>query len=221
MKIAEIPEHYCEKSTVHNHNSVKWILVLLYTSLLVITGLDATKKRGFMKKPFIPHDLPPSNINWKALAPLVGKASAALARYDGLLQTMINPNILLSPITTNEAVLSSRIEGTIATLSEVLEYEAGGKFDEEKTNDIQEIQNYRSALLTAETALNTGRSLSLSFVKSLHQILMQGVRGQDKSPGEFRDTQNYIGPKNRPIEKATFVPPSPLILHEYLDKWMS
>jgi Fic family protein len=173
-----------------------------------------------MKKPFIPHELPPSNIDWQKLAPLIGKATAELARYDGLLQTMINPNLLLSPITTNEAVLSSRIEGTRATLEEVLEYEAGNKFDPEKTNDIQEISNYRGALLSAEKDLDSGRSLSLSLIKSLHQILMQGVRGENKSPGQFRDTQNYIGARGRSIEEATFVPPSPIILDEYLEKWM-
>ncbi|MCB1213046.1 MAG: Fic family protein, partial [Chlamydiia bacterium] len=149
-----------------------------------------------MSNPFKPDKLPISNINWANLTKLIGEANAALARYDGLLHGMINPEILLSPLTLNEAVLSSRIEGTNATNSEVLEFEAGTEFDPEKTNDIQEIKNYRQALLAAEVALEQGRSISLSLIKSLHQILMQGVRGKDKKPGEFRAEQNWIGPKN-------------------------
>lgn len=92
--------------------------------------------------------------------------------------------------------MSSRIEGTNATNSEVLEFEAGAEFDPEKTNDIQEIKNYRKALLAAESALEQGRPISLNLIKSLHQILMQGVRGKDKRPGEFRSEQNWIAPKN-------------------------
>ena len=75
-------------------------------------------------KPFIPHELPP-DLDWQKLVPLIGKANAAIARYDGLLQSLINPSVLLSPFTTNEAVLSSRIEGTQASLGEVLEHDAG------------------------------------------------------------------------------------------------
>ena len=62
-------------------------------------------------RPFIPHELPIENLNWQQLVPLIGKANAAIARYDGLLQSLMNPGILLSPLTTNEAVLSSKIEG--------------------------------------------------------------------------------------------------------------
>jgi len=102
-----------------------------------------------MSNPFKPDKLPVSNIDWASLTRLIGEANAALARYDGLLHGIVNPEILLSPLTLNEAVLSSRIEGTNATNSEVLEFEAGSEFDLEKTNDIQEIKNYRKALLAA------------------------------------------------------------------------
>jgi Fic family protein len=215
------PNRCCDKSNIYKKASVKYKWISLITNQSVIGILYTEVVEIIMKQPFIPHQLPPDNVNWKNLAPMIGKATAELARYDGLLQTMINPNLLLSPITTNEAVLSSRIEGTQATLEEVLEYEAGTTFDQEKIDDIQEISNYRKALLSAEEALNNGRSLSLSLIKSLHQILMQGVRGQNKSPGQFRDTQNFIGAKGRSIEEATFVPPSPFILYEYLEKWMT
>jgi len=174
-----------------------------------------------MSNPFKPDQLPIPNIDWASLTKLIGEANAALARYDGLLHGMVNPEILLSPLTLNEAVLSSRIEGTNATNSEVLEFEAGSEFDPEKTNDIQEIKNYRKALLAAETALEQGRPISLSLIKSLHQILMQGVRGKDKKPGEFRVEQNWIGPKNCKIEQASFIPPSPLTIHDHLEAWIS
>jgi len=171
--------------------------------------------------PFKPDKLPISNIDWASLRKTIGEANAALARYDGLLHGMLNPEILLSPLTLNEAVLSSRIEGTNATNSEVLEFEAGSEFDPEKTSDIQEIKNYREALLEAESALEQGRPISLSLVKSLHQILMQGVRGKDKKPGEFRTEQNWIGPKNCKVEQASFIPPSPLTIHDCLEDWVS
>jgi Fic family protein len=92
---------------------------------------------------------PPTVLDWPALLPLVGPANAAIARYEGVLHGVPNPNVLLSPLTVQEAVLSSRIEGTQATLGEVLEFEAeGAPFDEStpKKADIHEVLNYRKAL---------------------------------------------------------------------------
>ena len=154
------------------------------------------------------------------MAPLIGRANAALARYDGLLQTMLNPEILLSPLTMNEAVLSSKIEGTQASLDEVLEYDAGMRFDRNKNTDIQEIKNYREALLAAESAIDDGYAFSLNLVTTIHQILMRNVRGEQKSPGAFRKTQNWIGHHGCSMETARFVPPSPTVLLEHMDKWI-
>lgn len=172
-----------------------------------------------MLAPCIPDKLPITDLDWGELAKKISEASAQLARYDGLLQGMVNPAVLLSPLTLNEAVLSSRIEGTNATTSEVLEFDAGADFGSEKTDDIQEVRNYRAALLAAEQALQDGRSISLSMIKALHQILMNGVRGNDKRPGAFRLNQNWIGPKNRPIEEATFIPPHPSRVQDLLEDW--
>lgn len=105
-------------------------------------------------EPYVPDSLPPENLDFGRLFGLVGKANAALARYDGLLQGIVNPQIMLSPLTTQEAVLSSKIEGTQATLDEVLEHEAGIEVELEKQKDIQEIVNYRSALMAAKDCLN-------------------------------------------------------------------
>src|SRR5262245_56207078 len=105
-------------------------------------------------QPFVPQKLPIKDIDWEPLIPLIGRANRALAHYDGLLLGVPNPEVLLAPLTTREAVLSSRIEGTQATLGAVLQFEAGEAPDEEaRREDIHEIINYRRALLQAETAL--------------------------------------------------------------------
>jgi Fic family protein len=159
-----------------------------------------------MSQPYYPKPLPVAQLDYARLIGYVGRANAELARYDGLLQGLINPSVMLSPLTTQEAVLSSRIEGTQATLDEVLEHEAGNIKLGEKGNDIQEIVNYRSALIRAYEYLQE-RPITLSLVRQMHRLLMSSVRGQDKSPGEFRKDQNWIGKPGCTIEEATFVPP--------------
>lgn len=169
-------------------------------------------------KPCIPKALPLDQLNLRAIIRPLGEANRALARYDGLLQSLPNPSVLLSPITTNEAVLSSRIEGTQATLDEVLEHDAGVEVPERRRGDIEEVNNYRVAVQLAEAAL-IDRGLSLSLVRELHQRLMQGVRGLDKNPGAFRDDQNWIGRRGDPIETARFIPPDPITMGGALLNW--
>lgn len=168
--------------------------------------------------PYEPQPLPLDNLDFRRLIAQVGEANAALARYDGLLQAMVNPDILLSPLTDQEAVLSSKIEGTQATLEEVLEHEAGRQYDEHKTHDIQEVLNYRTALRLAKNYLDE-RPIRLGLVLQLHKILMSSVRGQNKTPGQFRQDQNWIGPTGCTIEEASFVPPNPLQLNDHLQAW--
>ena len=168
-------------------------------------------------KPYLPNELPVKSLNYGNIIGLVGRANAELARYDGLLQAIINPEILLSPLTTNEAVLSSKIEGTQATLDEVLKYEAGiDLLEERKKQDVQEIINYRSTLILAEQELQN-RPLTLFLIRQMHEELMTSVRGADKQPGEFRTTQNWIGIAGTPIEQALFIPPETSILQDYLN----
>ncbi|MCP5130419.1 MAG: Fic family protein [Pseudomonadales bacterium] len=169
-------------------------------------------------QPYNPDELPLNNLDYRQLLPLVGQANAALARYDGLLQGIPNPAVMLSPLTTQEAVLSSKIEGTQATVDEVLEQEAGLLKEGEKYKDIQEISNYRLALFRAREYLEA-YPIRLGFVRELHRILMDSVRGQDKMPGEFRVDQNWIGKQGCSIEQASFVPPSPLQLQDHLQAW--
>lgn len=170
--------------------------------------------------PYIPNALPLTELDFRRLLPLVGQANAALARYDGLLQGIPNPAVMLSPLTTQEAVLSSKIEGTQATVDEVLEQEAGLLKEGEKFQDIQEISNYRKALFSAREYLKD-YPIRLGFVRELHRILMNSVRGQDKTPGEFRKDQNWIGKHGCTIEQASFVPPNPVQLPDHLQAWES
>lgn len=170
-------------------------------------------------KPFIPQKLPLSGIAWEQLIPLIGKANRAMAHYDGVLYGVPDPVVLLSPLTTQEAVLSSKIEGTQATLGEVFRFEAGEEPGQEsKRLDIGEIMNYRHALRHAEASL-TQRPFNLNLLLELHSILLDSVRGRNKGRGQFRKTQNWIGAYGTPIEQAEFVPPDPMQLMEYLDNW--
>lgn len=168
--------------------------------------------------PHIPDDLPLAALDAAKLITALGQATDALGRYDGLLRGMLNADLMLSPLTNQEAVLSSRIEGTQATLGDVLESDAGEEFDDAKNADVEEVLNYRQALRLADKSL-AERPITLSLVRSIHQVLMEGVRGQDKEPGSFRTTQNWIGTKGCSMENANFVPPSPLILTEHLEAW--
>lgn len=169
-------------------------------------------------QPYVPDALPLADLDYRRLLPLVGQANAALARYDGLLQGILNPAVMLSPLTTQEAVLSSKIEGTQATVDEVLEQEAGLLKQGEKFQDIQEISNYRQALYAAREYLKD-YPIRLAFVRELHRILMSSVRGQDKTPGAFRLDQNWIGKHGCTMEQATFVPPNPMQLPDHLQAW--
>ncbi len=150
---------------------------------------------------------------------MVGRANATLAHYTGMLQSIPNPGVMLSPLTDQEATLSSRIEGTQATLDEVFKYEAGSPDKEDKYYGFREIINYRTALREGHAYLQKSRPLSLHLVRQLHGLLMEEVRGQDKTPGAFRTTQNYIGRPGSAIAEARFVPPEPLVLEEHLRAW--
>ncbi len=160
-------------------------------------------------EPFVPQVLPLSEVAWVDLIPLIGQANRHLAEYNGVLYTFANPDLLLSPLTTQEAVLSSKIEGTQATLGEVLKFEAGEEpAQESRRMDIQEIINYRHALKEAEEELRT-RPFNLNLLLKLHSTLLDSVRGRNKARGSFRREQNWIGSPGSTIEEAEFVPPAP------------
>ena len=142
------------------------------------------------------------------LSDLRNQAMLELGRYDGLLASLPNSGVLLSPLLAQEAVLSSRIEGTQSTLTEFLEFEAHDgkqKIPPEKRNDNQEIFNYRHAMLMAIEDLKK-LPLSERVLLNAHKELMQGVRGRNKSPGKYRKTPVWIGPDKTSNESARFIP---------------
>lgn len=162
---------------------------------------------------------PPTQLDWSRLIPLLGPAAAAVARYDGMLAAVPNPGVLLAPLTTQEAVLSSRIEGTQATMGEVLEFEAGqDPASPERREDIREVLNYRAAMREAERLLAT-LPLSQRVIWKAHEVLLAGVRGENKAPGEYRRVPNWIGPPGCTVETARFVPISADKLPDAMSAW--
>lgn len=171
-------------------------------------------------RPATPKDLPLlTGVDWLALIPAMGHANRSVAEYNGMLRRLPNSHLLLTPLRLQEAVLSSRIEGTLATMSEVLQFEAGAPPEREsRRQDIEEILNYRSALNTAMQELAT-RPFSLNLLLKLHKQLMSSVRGHNKAPGEFRRQQNYIGSRISGVERVRFIPPDWMKLEHSLSNW--
>ncbi len=157
-----------------------------------------------MKKHFKPDTLPLNKLDWMSFVDLIGPAHDAVARFDGMLQSIPNPAVLLSPLTTKEAVLSSKIEGTQATMQEVLEYEADPQ-ETKRTQDIKEVLNYRKAMNKATQGLSE-IGFTLRLMKDMHQILLSGVRGEEQDAGNFRNKDVYIGTPGNP-DSARYVPP--------------
>jgi Fic family protein len=171
-------------------------------------------------RPAEPKDLPVlTNQDWLALIPALGRANRAIAEYNGMLRRLPNRNLLLSPLRLQEAVLSSKIEGTLATMSEVLQFEAGEPPQREsRRHDIEEILNYRSALDAAVDELKA-RPFSLNLLLKFHKILLTSVRGHNMAPGEFRKQQNYIGSRVGGVEQIRFTPPEWTRLAPSLTNW--
>jgi len=172
-------------------------------------------------EPYIPSEFPPENLELKPFISKISTANREIARFDGILHWLPNPDILLAPLTTREAVLSSRIEGTQATFEDVVEGEAGitpKDLSPSLKEDIKEVLNYKRALIYGAEEVQR-RPLSLSLIKELHKILLTGVRGRHRLLGEFRKTQNWIGAPGTPMEQARFIPPNPIILPEHLERW--
>ncbi len=173
-----------------------------------------------MSKPVL-GAFPPATLQWDRLIPHLGPAAAAVARYDGVLAAVSNPHVLLGPLTTQEAVLSSRIEGTQATMGEVLEFEADASpasMPEERKEDIREVLNYRRTLKLAEEDLGK-LPLSNRVIRNMHRVLLDGVRGQSRAPGEFRRVPNWIGAPGCGLEGARYVPIGADKLPDAMTRW--
>ena len=163
---------------------------------------------------------PPSKLDFGQIVNPLIKATDALARYDQMLKNMHNSEILLAPLRNQEAVISSRMEGTISTMDEILKFEADSENDTEEAKNVRseifETILYQRALINAQKAMNDGYPLSQHLVKTIHQQLLSFGRGAQKSPGQFKIEQNYLADKIK--QKVLFVPISPEKLNDGLEK---
>ena len=166
---------------------------------------------------FVPAPLPPALDYPQPLVRLLSAADAALSELSGLGRVLPNPHLLIAPYVRREAVLSSRIEGTRASLSDLLADEAGQP-PHAPPDDVHEVRNYVVALDYGIERLQA-LPLSLRLVRELHQRLMQGVRGERATPGEFRRSQNWIGPYGSTPANAPYVPPPPAEMQAALGAW--
>lgn len=167
------------------------------------------------KKPFIPFELPLGDkINQIEFISELVKANTKIGIYNTLLnQSKINKKLLITPIALQEAVLSTKIEGTQVTVDDVLESNADNKVVNE---DVQEVLNYANALMSGKRLLEQ-LPISARLIKELHKKLLDGnVRGRSRAPGEFRQIQNFIGPEGCTIKNASFIPPEPQLVEGYI-----
>jgi len=170
-------------------------------------GRYVTQAAGY--KAFIPGDLPPEppirydDSLWEALS----RADLALGRLDGSTGTLPNPDLFVALYVRKEAVLSSQIEGTQASLTDLLEYEAS-RPTSKSLSDVGEVVNYVAAMNYGFKRLDD-LPVSLRLIREIHTRLLAGVRGGDRTPGEPRHSQNWIGPAGTALAQARYVPPPP------------
>ena len=167
------------------------------------------------QRAFVPDPLPRELDLSSSLVSLLDRASRAIATLDGVGETIQNPHLLIRPLLRREAVLSSRIEGTVASLSDVFSYEAG---NERVSDDVREVINYVAAL---EQGVRTLERLPISFrsVNEIHGQLLAGVRGENRRTGEFRREQVWIASQGSWIREARFIPPPPDRLRDLFQDW--
>ena len=167
-------------------------------------------------KAYIPKLLPPTlPIKYdRELRNLLSEADRALAKLDGITTVLPNPELFIAMYVKKEALLSSQIEGTQASLEGILRFEANLEPSED-INEIKEVVNYIKAM---DYGIDRLKNLPLSnkLIKEIHKILISGTRGTFKTPGEFRKTQNWLGPQGANLSGATFVPPPPDTLIELM-----
>jgi Fic family protein len=166
---------------------------------------------------FVPAPLPPKiDLSFELMRRL-SEADRALGTLGGIGRILPNPHLLTQPFLNREAVLSSRIEGTEASATDLALFQAAGS-PESNESDVREVSNYVTALRYGLKRLDD-LPLSLRFLREVHSKLMTGVRGGDRNPGEFRHVQNWIGPAGSRIDTATYVPPPVQEMHAALNQF--
>jgi Fic family protein len=180
----------------------------------MIAGVNKNRAGTYMLQPngykaFIPKSLPPVPpvVMDEAMWSLLSQADRALGRLDGSTETLPNPDLFVFMYVRKEAVLSSQIEGTQASLIDVVQFEADA-LEAGRPEDVEEVVNYVAAMNHGLIRLKK-LPLSLRLIREIHDKLLHNVRGSERSPGEFRRSQNWIGPGGCTLQTATFVPPPP------------
>jgi len=173
-------------------------------------GKSVTQPAGY--KAFIPNPLPPDPplVYDEELQALLSQADRAVARLDGITTVLPNPDLFIGMYVKKEALLSSQIEGTQASLEGVLEFEA----DLTPQGDMEgvlEVVNYIKAMNYGIQRLKEF-PMSLRLIREVHRLLIEGTRGTHRSPGEFRRSQNWIGPPGATLNDAAFIPPPPSLI---------
>jgi Fic family protein len=170
-------------------------------------GVTVRQKGGYQA--FIPKPLPPDPpiLFDEELQALLSEADRALARLDGMATVLPNADLFVAMYVKKEALLSSQIEGTQASLQGILQFEAD-MIPADDINEVKEVINYIRALDEGLARTKDGL-LSREVLQEIHKILLKGTRGGKKEPGIIRTVQNWIGPKGSTIHSATFIPPPP------------
>jgi len=168
------------------------------------------------------NQFPPTNLDYQQLVEPLSGAVNAIARFDQMLTILKNSDILLAPLRNQEAVISSRMEGTISTMDEILRYEADNE-DKDLGNtsarsEVIETLLYQRALRSAEHAMREGAPLTQHMIRSMHQVLLSWGRGARKSPGKYKNEQNYIVGKTRDV---LFTPIDPQNLAQSMDNLLA
>lgn len=174
-------------------------------------------------QPFLPSLLPLSATedDWGAYGNNPGLASAMLGRFSGMMEASAKADLFWLMWMLRESQYSNEIEGTVTTLDEVLENNAGLQIPVERKEDVQEVLNYRETMRLGSEMLAEGTALSLFLVRTLHGRLLQGTRGADKSPGAWRSVQVHIGKRGTPLTAASYVPPAPEHVPGLLENWIA
>jgi len=166
---------------------------------------------------FIPSPLPPSIKYDKKLVQLLSEADRLIGELAGTGRLLPNPYFLIGPYIRQEAVSSSRIEGTQTSLSDLFYFEASAQ-GEPKPSDVLEVRNYVRAMEYGLDRLNV-LPISVRLIREIHGVLMKGVRGEHRTPGDLRTSQNWIGPPGCTLNDATFVPPPIEEMDRALSEW--
>lgn len=178
------------------------------------TAKNRHRSGNYVRQPqdysaFVPKPLPPEpELEMdEELATLLADATLALGRLDGAIGTLPNPDLFVLMYIRKEAVLSSEIEGTQSSLTDVLEAEAK-MLNPDRPDDVDEVINYVDAMSYGLRRLQE-LPVSIRLIREIHERLMHGVRGDSMQPGEIRTSQNWLGPGGATLKNAIYVPPPP------------